>query len=140
MFIIYNKHYIKKGIVVIVFFICMLMPASISILVDRKINGKENNISDLILKYLFYTFLIITIMNSVIFLISSDKMLYYGEYTFTYDFCIKYMWPTLLLSIALPYILKVITSNIGIDLEIRKKKKNEKKKSSKKSSKNTKNK
>ena len=120
------------------FFICMLMPASISIFVDRKINNKEKNTSDLILNYLLYTFLITTIMNSIIFLVSSDKMLYYSEYTFTYDFCIKYMWLSIIISIILPCLLKVITSNISIDLEIRKKKRNEKKKSSKKSSKNTK--
>ena len=113
------------------FSICMLMPASISIFVDRKINHKEKNTSDLILNYLLYTFLITTIMNSIIFLVSSDKMLYYSEYTFTYDFCIKYMWLSIIISISLPYILKVITSNISIDLEIIKRKKNEKKKSSK---------
>ena len=64
------------------FFICMLMPASISIITEKKIEKKEKSTSELILKYLFYTFLIITIMNSFVYLISSDKNLYYNINTF----------------------------------------------------------
>ena len=112
----------------------MLMPASISIFVERKINGREKNTSDLILKYLFYTFFITTIMNTFIYLFSSEKMFHYAEYTFSYDFCLKYMWLSLIIALILPYILKVISANIDINLEIRKKVKNEKKKKGKKRS------
>ena len=35
------------------FFICMLMPASISILIEKKIDKTNKSTSDLILKYLF---------------------------------------------------------------------------------------
>lgn len=123
------------------FFICMLMPASISILIEKRIVKKELSNSDLILKYLFYTFLITTIMNTFIYIFSSEKLFHYAEYTFSYDFCLKYMWLSLIVALILPYILKVISANIDIDLEIRKKVKNEKKKkdkkrSSKKSNKN----
>ena len=104
------------------FLICMLMPASISIFTDRKINGREKNTSDLILKYLFYTFLITTIMNTFIYLFSSEKMLHYAEYTFSYDFCLKYMWLSIVVAFLLPYILKIISANISINLEISKKK------------------
>ena len=100
----------------------MLMPASISIFTDRKINGREKNTSDLILKYLFYTFLITTIMNTFIYLFSSEKMLHYAEYTFSYDFCLKYMWLSIVVAFLLPYILKIISANISINLEISKKK------------------
>ena len=122
------------------FLICMLMPASISILIEKRIIKKELSNSDLILKYLFYTFLITTIMNTFIYIFSSDNSLNYQNSTFTYDFCLKYMWLSLIVAIILPYILKVISANIDINLEIRKKVKNEKKnkekkRSSKKSSK-----
>ena len=120
------------------FFICMLMPASISILIEKRISKKELSNSDLILKYLFYTFIITAIMNTIIYIFGSDSFLYYQTSTFTYDFCLKYMWLSLLLAIFLPFLFKVVNANIDINLEIRKKVKNEKKKkrSSKKNNKN----
>lgn len=107
------------------FFICMLMPASISIITEKKIEKKEKSTSELILKYLFYTFLITTIMNSILYIFSSDKMITYANSTFTYEFCLMYMWLSMIIAFILPYILKVISANISIDLEI-KKKRNEK--------------
>ena len=116
------------------FLICMLMPASISILIEKRIDKTNKSTSDLVLKYLFYTFVITTIMNTFIYIFSSDNSLNYQNSTFTYDFCLKYMWLSLIVAIILPYILKVISANIDIDLEIRKKVKNEKKKKDKKRS------
>ena len=116
------------------FLICMLMPASISILIEKRIDKTNKSTSDLVLKYLLYTFLITTIMNTFIYIFSSEKLLHYSEYTFSYDFCLKYMWLSLIVAIILPYILKVISANIDINLEIRKKVKNEKKKKGKKRS------
>ena len=101
------------------FFICMLLPASISILIDEKINGKEKDKIYLLLKYLFYTFLIITIMNSFIYLISSDKNLYYNINTFNYDFCLKYMWLSIAVAVLLPCVFKLISANIQINFEIK---------------------
>ena len=103
------------------FFICMLMPASISIITEKKIEKKEKSTSELILKYLFYTFLITTIMNSILYIFSSDKMITYANSTFTYEFCLIYMWLSMVIAFILPYILKVISANISIDLEIKKK-------------------
>ena len=116
------------------FLICMLMPASISILIEKRIDKTNKSTSDLVLKYLFYTFVITTIMNTFIYIFSSEKLLHYSEYTFSYDFCLKYMWLSLIIALILPYILKVISANIDINLEIRKKVKNEKKKKDKKRS------
>lgn len=116
------------------FFICMLMPASISILIEKRIDKTNKSTSDLILKYLLYTFMITTIMNTFIYIFSSDNYLYYQNSTFTYDFCLKYMWLSLLLAIFLPFLFKVVNANIDINLEIRKKRKNEKKKNKKKRS------
>ena len=101
------------------FFICMLLPASISILIDEKINGKEKDKIYLLLKYLFYTFLIITIMNSFVYLISSDKNLYYNINTFNYDFCLKYMWLSIAIAALLPCVFKLISANIQINFEIK---------------------
>ena len=123
------------------FFICMLLPASISILIDEKINGKEKDKIYLLLKYLFYTFLIITIMNSFVYLISSDKNLYYNINTFNYDFCLKYMWLSIAVAVLLPYIFKLISANFNINFEIKnnpKIKKKDIKKSNEKSTKENK--
>ena len=119
------------------FFICMLMPASISIITEKKIEKKEKSTSELILKYLFYTFLITTIMNSILYIFSSDKMITYANSTFTYEFCLIYMWLSMVIAFILPYILKVISVNINIDLEIKKKRngKVEKKESTEKTEK-----
>ena len=119
------------------FFICMLMPASIYIIIEKKIEKKEKSTSELILKYLFYTFLITTIMNSILYIFSSDKMITYANSTFTYEFCLMYMWLSMIIAFILPYILKVISANISIDLEIKKKRngKVEKKESTEKTEK-----
>lgn len=101
------------------FFICMLMPASISVITEKKIEKKEKSTSELILKYLFYTFLIITIMNSFVYLISSDKNLYYNINTFNYDFCLKYMWLSIAIAALLPCVFKLISANIQINFEIK---------------------
>ena len=120
------------------FFICMLLPASISILIDEKINGKEKDKIYLLLKYLFYTFLIITIMNSFVYLISSDKNLYYNINTFNYDFCLKYMWLSIAIAVLLPCIFKLISANININFEIKNNTKIKKKDNKSSNEKNTK--
>ena len=68
------------------FFICMLMPASISIITEKKIEKKEKSTSELILKYLFYTFLITTIMNTLVYLVTETKNAWYQLSTFTLGF------------------------------------------------------
>lgn len=123
------------------FFICMLLPASISILIDEKINGKDKDKINILLKYLFYTFLITIIMNSFVYLISSDKNLYYNINTFNYDFCLKYMWLSIAVAVLLPYIFKLISANFNINFEIKnnpKIKKKDIKKSNEKSTKENK--
>ena len=126
---------------IVVFFICMLLPASISILIDEKINGKDKDKINILLKYLFYTFLITIIMNSFVYLISSDKNLYYNINTFNYDFCLKYMWLSIAVAVLLPYIFKLISANFNINFEIKnnpKIKKKDIKKSNEKSTKENK--
>ena len=104
------------------FFICMLMPASISVLIEKRIGKTNKSTSYLILKYLLYTFLITTIMNTFVYIFSSEKMYHYADYTFSYDFCLKYMWLSLIVALILPYILKVVSTNIDIKLELKEKK------------------
>ena len=104
------------------FFICMLMPTSISVLIEKRIDKTNKSTSYLILKYLLYTFLITTIMNTFVYIFSSEKMYHYADYTFSYDFCLKYMWLSLIVALILPYILKVVSTNIDIKLELKEKK------------------
>ena len=116
----YNIKYLERS--GNMFFICMLMPASISILIEKRIDKTNKSTSDLILKYLLYTFLITMVMNTFVYIFSSEKMFHYAEYTFSYDFCLKYMWLSLVVAIILPYILKVISTNVDIKLELKEKK------------------
>ena len=101
------------------FFICIFLPAIISIIVDESINHKKNTIRDLVLMYGSYLFMITLIMNTIFFFTESDVWFYNIE-TFTYEFCTKYMWISLVISIVLPYISKCFKQAISINVEIKK--------------------
>ena len=58
-------------------------------------------------------------MNSFVYLISSDKNLYYNINTFNYDFCLKYMWLSIAIAALLPCVFKLISANIQINFEIK---------------------
>ncbi len=107
-------------------FICLFLPSAVSTYIDEKKNN--NKASSLILKYLGYTFINALLMNTFIYVISSEKFYYYREATYTYDFCLKYMWLSLIIALILPYILQIIERTFDISIEIKGKKNNEKNK------------
>ena len=77
-------------------------------------------------------------MNSFVYLISSDKNLYYNINTFNYDFCLKYMWLSIAIAVLLPCIFKLISANININFEIKNNTKIKKKDNKSSNEKNTK--
>ena len=107
-------------------FICLFLSSAISTYIDYK-NKNEKSIY-LIIKYLLYTFINALLMNTFIYVISSEKFYYYREATYTYDFCLKYMWLSLIIALILPYILQIIERTFDISIEIKGKKNNEKNK------------
>ena len=121
------------------FFICMFLPAIISVIVDEKITHTKKNVRDLVLMYVAYLFIITLLMNTIFFFTESDVWFYNTE-TFTYLFCTKYMWISLVISIILPYINKCFRQAISINVEVKKVNKEEKKEVAVKEVKNEKNK
>ena len=121
------------------FFICMFLPAIISVIVDEKITHTKKNVRDLVLMYGAYLFISTLLMNTIFFFTESDVWFYNTE-TFTYLFCTKYMWISLVISIILPYINKCFRQAISINVEVKKVNKEEKKEVAVKEVKNEKNK
>ena len=117
----------------------MFLPAIISVIVDEKITHTKKNVRDLVLMYGAYLFIITLLMNTIFFFTESDVWFYNTE-TFTYLFCTKYMWISLVISIILPYINKCFRQAISINVEVKKVNKEEKKEVAVKEVKNEKNK
>ena len=101
------------------FFICMFLPAIISVIIDEKINHSKKTIRDLVLMYGGYLFIITLFMNTIFCFIESDVWFYNNE-IFTYEFCFKYMWISFIISIILPYIVKCFRQCISINVEVKK--------------------
>ena len=101
------------------FFICIFLPAIISVIIDEKINHSKKSIRDLVLMYGGYLFIITLFMNTIFCFIESDVWFYNNE-IFTYQFCTKYMWTSFIISIILPYISKCFRGAFSINVEIKK--------------------
>ncbi|HIR49548.1 MAG TPA: hypothetical protein IAB35_06170 [Candidatus Faecimonas gallistercoris] len=109
------------------FFVCMLLPASFSILISEKLKKEKKSLRDLILSYFSYTFFITMIMNTLIYFISSEKSFWYRTETFTYDFCLKYMWLSFVIAIVLPYLLHIVQKAVKINIEVKERSRDDKK-------------
>ena len=109
--------------------IVLFFPAILSLYFDMHINKrKELNKFD-IFKYLIYCYFINFVGNFCVWIISTEKYYFYTSTTFTYDFCVKYMLITSIISLLLPIIFKVLIENIKISITV--KEKNNDKKNSK---------
>ena len=100
------------------FFICIFLPAIISVIIDEKINHSRKTIRDLVLMYGGYLFIITLFMNTIFCVIESDVWFYNNE-IFTYQFCTKYMWISFIISIILPYISKCFRGAFSINVELK---------------------
>lgn len=101
------------------FFICIFLPAIISVIIDEKINHSKKSVRDLVVSYGSYLFVITMIMNTIFFFTESEVW-FYSTKTFTYEFCFKYMWISFIISIILPYIVKCFRQCISINVEVKK--------------------
>lgn len=105
-------------------YVCLFLPASISILVSEKLKKEKYSIRDLILSYLGYTFAIAMIMNTIVYLVIDTKKTWYSLSTFTFGFSLQYTWLSFLIAVILPCFLYIISKVVQINIEVKERKKN----------------
>lgn len=110
-------------------YICLFLPASISVLVSEKLRKNNRNLSDLVIPYLGYTFIIHLIMNIIYHFIYIGKIKWYTSQLFTIDFTMQYMLISLAVSIIVACLLFIISKVVQINIEVKEKKKDVKKSS-----------
>ena len=108
-------------------YVCLFLPASISILVSERIRKEKRNISELIIPYLGYTFMIATIMNMIVYFISDAVTPWYDISTFTFAFTLQYTWLSLVIAAVLPCLVYIVSKVVQINIEVKEKKKDDKK-------------
>ena len=104
-------------------FLCLFLPASISILVSEKLQKEKRSNRDLVISYLGYTFIITLIMNIIYYYINSSKISYFTEEIFTFGFSIQYMLISLGVAIASACLLFIISKVVQIDIVVKERKK-----------------
>lgn len=104
-------------------FICLFLPASISILISEKLKKEKRSVRDLILSYFGYTFVIATIMNTLVYLVTETKNAWYQLSTFTLGFSLQYTWLSLLIAVVLPCLFYIVSKVVQINIEVKERKK-----------------
>ena len=110
-------------------YLCLFLPASISILVSEKLRKNKRSLSELVFPYLGYTFIINLIMTIIYHFIHTGKIKWYSSQLFTIDFTMQYMLISLAVSIVIACLLFIISKVVQINIEVKENKKNVKKSS-----------
>lgn len=110
-------------------YLCLFLPASISILVSEKLRKDKRSLSELVFPYLGYTFIINLIMTIIYHFIHTGKIKWYSSQLFTIDFTMQYMLISLAVSIVIACLLFIISKVVQINIEVKENKKNVKKSS-----------
>lgn len=110
-------------------YLCLFLPASISILVSEKLRKNKRSLSELVFPYLGYTFIINLIMTIIYHFIHTGKIKWYTSQLFTIDFTMQYMLISLAVSIVIACLLFIISKVVQINIEVKENKKNVKKSS-----------
>lgn len=108
-------------------YLCLFLPASISILVSEKLRKNKRSLSELVFPYLGYTFIINLIMTIIYHFIHTGKIKWYSSQLFTIDFTMQYMLISLAVSIAIACLLFIISKVVQINIEVKENKNNVKK-------------
>ena len=108
-------------------YLCLFLPASISILVSEKLRKDKRSLSELVFPYLGYTFIINLIMTIIYHFIHTGKVKWYSSQLFTIDFTMQYMLISLAVSIAIACLLFIISKVVQINIEVKENKNNVKK-------------
>ena len=110
-------------------YLCLFLPASISILVSEKLRKNKRSLSELVFPYLGYTFIINLIMTIIYHFIHTGKIKWYTSQLFTIDFTMQYMLISLAVSIVIACLLFIISKVVQINIEVKENKKDVKKSS-----------
>lgn len=108
-------------------YLCLFLPASFSILVSEKLRKEKRNLSELVIPYLSYTFMIAAIMNVIIHFTSTSKTPWYDNSMFTFQFTMEYSWLSLIIAIALPCLVYIISKVVQINISVKERNENAKK-------------
>ena len=104
--------------------ICYLMPSFIALNIHKYIN-KETDKTNLFIYYGIYCTLV-NLLSLLAVAIKHRKSSVSFDMMITPSFCVKYIMLSILLSIVLPYVIKIIKNNIAIDIEVKRNEKKEK--------------
>lgn len=110
-------------------YLCLFLPASISILISEKLRKEKRNLSELVIPYLGYTFIINLIMTIIYHFIHTGKINWYSSKLFTIDFTMQYMLISFAVAIAISYLLFIISKVVQINIDVKERKKDVKKSS-----------
>ena len=108
-------------------YLCLFLPASISILISEKLRKEKRNLSELVIPYLGYTFIINLIMTIIYHFIHTGKINWYSSKLFTIDFTMQYMLISFAVAIAISSLLFIISKVVQINIDVKERKKNVKK-------------
>ena len=101
-------------------FICYLFPAFISINIHKYLT-KEDNTRNLVIYYGIYVLLNNLFSLLILFIKNYNVVLDFNLINIT--FLTKYLLLSTILSIITPYLVKIVTKNIEIDVEVNNEKK-----------------
>ena len=108
-------------------YLCLFLPASISILISEKLRKEKRNLCELVIPYLGYTFIINLIMTIIYHFIHTGKINWYSSKLFTIDFTMQYMLISFAVAIAISSLLFIISKVVQINIDVKERKKNVKK-------------
>lgn len=108
-------------------YLCLFLPASFSILVSEKLRKEKRTLSELVIPYLSYTFMIAAIMNVIVRFTSTSNTPWYDTSIFTFQFTMEYTWLSLIIAIALPCLVYIISKVVQINILVKERNKNAKK-------------
>lgn len=110
-------------------YLCLFLPASISILVSEKLRKEKRKLNELVIPYLSYTFIINLIMTIIYHFIHTGKINWYSSKLFTIDFTMQYMLIGFAVAIAISCLLFIISKVVQINIDVKERKKDVKKSS-----------
>lgn len=110
-------------------YLCLFLPASISILVSEKLRKEKRKLNELVIPYLSYTFIINLIMTIIYHFIHTGKINWYSSKLFTIDFTMQYMLISFAVAIAISCLLFIISKVVQINIDVKERKKDVKKSS-----------
>lgn len=102
--------------------ICLLIPCVFSLVIHRKYY-KLNNLLDNFLVYLMYNYINALIMNIFLNFFSVNKYNIFSINLFSFNFSMKYMLLSLVISLFLPKLYNKITKNIKVSLTLERRQK-----------------